>query len=106
MHQEEIRRESWKRMSIIEEAFGSLYHLPNRMMSAYRLYSLLYETSFERYFASYGYLPIDPSEVGDAKDELGWGDITDFELEVIALLNQACRRMEERSRPAQISLLR
>lgn len=108
MHmKDEIRRESWKRMAIIEEAYGSLHRLPNYVMTAHRLYSVLYEASLERYFAAFGWLPIDQSEVGDAKSEFNWGDLTAFELEVITLVNEACRRMEEKSRrPAQISLLR
>ena len=104
---DEIRRESWKRMAIIEEAYGSLTRLPSYVMTAHRLYALLYEASLEKYFASFGWLPIDSSEVGDAKSEFNWGDLTAFELEVIALVNEACRRMEEKNRrPAQISLSR
>lgn len=97
MHlKEEIRRESWKRMANIEEIYGDRY-LPSHVMSAYRLYHLFYEASIQKYFASYGYLPINVSEVGDAKAEFKWGDVTDFERDAINFLNEYCRRMETSS---------
>lgn len=103
---EEIRRESWKRMSIIEEAYGGMYRLPTYVMTAHRLYWLLHEASIQKYFDSFGWMPIDSSEIGDAKSEFNWGDLTAFELEVIALVNNACWRMEEKNRrQAQMSLI-
>ena len=95
---DEIRRESWRRMNIIEEAYGGLYRLPNYVMTAYRLYSLLAHASIEQYWSAFGYMPIDTVEIADAKNEFNWGAITDFEREVIALLNEACRRFEARGR--------
>ena len=107
MHtKEEIRRESWKRMSTIEEVYGSMYRLPSHVMAAYRLYSVLYEANLERYFANYGWLPIDPSEVREAKAEFKWGtDATSFELEIIDLVNATCLRNEEQSRQQSTSTL-
>lgn len=91
---EEIRIESRRRMAIIEESYGALYHLPNYVMATYRLYALLAEASIQRYVDSFGLLPIDVVEIGDAKSEFNWGDVTDFEREVILLLNEVCRRGE------------
>jgi len=93
---DEIRTEAWKRMRAMEHAYGSSVRLPGYILSYYRLRLLIYEADFGAYFRSYGWLPVEPSDVGDARAEFGWenGTVGTFEREVCLLLSEKCQQLE------------
>lgn len=94
MDRREIAQEAARRMEMMEERFADC-HLDQEFMALYRLLSLLRSASFERHFAEFGWLPIHPGDISDAKAELNWGPLTQFERDCIELLNQEVDRREK-----------
>lgn len=101
----EIREEAMRRMKRIEEIFSNGVHVPSEVMGLYGMLSAIAAASLELFFANFGHMELNSGDINDAKQDLGWTPITDFEREVCDLINERCReRQHEVLRPAVIDV--
>ena len=97
----EIRHEAMRRMERIEEIYSNGLTVPPEVMSLYGMLTAVASDSIGRYFDNFGYREIDTGDINDAKQDLNWAPITDFEREVIALINEHCRQRQYSLRVSQ-----
>lgn len=91
----ETRIEAYRRMSMIEEIYLDA-HVPSEVMQLYTLLKLINSADFEAYFAEFGYRELHTGDINEAKENLHWGPITDFERQVVELLREKIE-IKERS---------
>lgn len=95
---DEIERLAYQRLSQIEERFSHL-HVPFEIQ-AYWLLNFIISEGFTSYFSSYGLMPIDLGDANDGRQELGLGQLSLFERDVLSLLEERIDQAESSQKPS------
>ena len=93
---DDLRRKYGEILSRLESDF-QYRDVPSDVMTYYRLVILIYRGSFGAYFNSFGWLDLCERDADQGKRALFGKALTQFECDVIMILNQKCREMESRA---------
>lgn len=93
MDKQETRVEASRRMILIEELYIDA-HVPSEVMQLYMLLKLIQSADFSAYFSEFGFRVLHTGDINDAKEDLRWGPITDFERQVVELLREKIQLKE------------
>lgn len=91
MNREMIMRKAYERIAWMDSNLAS-HHVTDAQQCYYRLLTALCHADLNQYYSAFGWTPINQTDAYDAKLELGWGELTSFEREVIAFVNTDIER--------------
>lgn len=105
MQKDEVRNRAFQGMTFIEDHFPD--HVPRPVIAYYLLLSSIYTANLNTFFSQHGWIEIDEEEAKIGKDEyLRQGTLTEFEKEVIQLINNETKKREYQNKTISLAQYR